>query len=118
MRSVPFILPETGGLIWKFSYRILDPLIFTLIDPTIQHEPETITIASVEMPILVYRQPFDQALVYHIFDDLLSLAKFGGQGFIRVAKGTHLKHSLDPTLRSRVIAGTLVFLAITLGKIC
>lgn len=86
--------------------RILDPLIFTLLDPAIQQESTTITVADVQLPILVYHQTFDQALIHHVLDDLLSLAKFGGQGFIRIAKGFHLKHTLDTKLRDRVRACT------------
>lgn len=61
-----------------------------------------IKVDGVRLPILVYKNTFDQARVHHVLDDLLSLARFGGQGFIRIAKGSFLKHTLDPAFRERV----------------
>jgi len=91
----------------KSYLRILDPLLFTLLDPQIMPQAEMIKVAGVRLPILVYRHTFDQARVHHVLDDLLSLARFGGQGFIRIAKGSFLKHSLDPAFRDRVRASEL-----------
>lgn len=82
--------------------RILDPLLFTLLDPAIKQQPTIIKVAGVDIPVLVYQGKFDQARVHHVLDDLLSLARFGGQGLIRIAKGSFLKHSLDPNFRERV----------------
>lgn len=84
--------------------RILDPLIFLLLDPAIQQKLSNVEVAGLELPILVYHQTFDQARIHHVLDDLLSLTRFGGQGFVRIAKGSFLKHTLDPTLRDRVRA--------------
>ena len=89
-----------------FACRILDPLIFLLLDPAIQQKSLDVEVAGLELPILVYHQTFDQARIHHILDDLLSLTRFGGQGFVRIAKGSFLKHTLDPTLRDRVRACT------------
>ena len=84
--------------------RILDPLLFTLLDPAVKHHQTTLVVAGVNLPSLVYRSTFDQARVHHILDDLLSLARVGGPGFIRIAKGSFLKHTLDPAFRERVRA--------------
>ncbi|KAL8286531.1 hypothetical protein RQP46_004548 [Phenoliferia psychrophenolica] len=91
----------------KSYLRILDPLLFTLLDPAVKHHPTTLVVAGVHLPSLVYRTTFDQARVHHVLDDLLSLARFGGQGFIRIAKGSFLKHTLDPAFRERVRASEL-----------
>lgn len=88
----------------KSYLRILDPLLLTLLSPAIKQVPASVNVAGMDVSILVYNQTFDQARVHHILDDLLSLARFGGQGFIRIAKGAHLKHSLDPAFRVRVRA--------------
>lgn len=61
--------------------------------------------ADLRIPVLQYRSSFDQARVHHALDGLLSLARFGGQGFIRIAKSAFLKHSLDPALRQRILDG-------------
>ncbi|KAK4703671.1 hypothetical protein P7C70_g2546, partial [Phenoliferia sp. Uapishka_3] len=91
----------------KSYLRILDPLLFTLLDPAIKLHATALTVAGVNLPILFYRSTFDQARVHHVLDDLLSLARFGGQGFIRIAKGSFLKHTLDPAFRDRVRASEL-----------
>ncbi|KAM0754971.1 hypothetical protein T439DRAFT_284317 [Meredithblackwellia eburnea MCA 4105] len=87
----------------KSYLRILDPLLFLLLDPAIKQHQTNISVAGITLPILVYRNTFDQARVHHVLDDLLSLARFGGQGFIRIAKGSFLKHTLDPAFRERVL---------------
>ncbi|KAM0788392.1 hypothetical protein ACM66B_001530 [Microbotryomycetes sp. NB124-2] len=91
----------------KSYLRILDPLMYTLLDPDIKFHAETIKVDGVRLPILQYQHVFDQARVHHVLDDLLSLARFGGQGFVRIAKGSFSKHTLDPALRERVLASEL-----------
>ena len=91
-------------ILLTFAGRILDPLIFALLDLSIQQKSANVEVAGLELPILVYHQTFDQARTHHILDDLLSLTRFGGQGFVRIAKGSFLKHTLDQTLRDRVRA--------------
>ncbi|GEM07562.1 cellular morphogenesis-related protein [Rhodotorula toruloides] len=91
----------------KSYIRILDPLLFVLLDPAIQLESRIDKVADVRVPILVYTQAFDQARVHHVLDNILSLARFGGQGFIRIAKGSFLKHTFDPALRERVLGADL-----------
>ncbi|GAA5902657.1 hypothetical protein JCM8208_007031 [Rhodotorula glutinis] len=91
----------------KSYIRVLDPLLLSLLDPTIASRAETVKVDGVRVPVLVYGRAFDQARVHHVLDNLLALARFGGQGFVRIAKGSWLKHTLDPALRERVIAADL-----------
>ncbi|GAA6042706.1 hypothetical protein JCM8097_003757 [Rhodosporidiobolus ruineniae] len=91
----------------KSYIRILDPLLFALLDPTISHRSKMDKVADVRLPLLEYQSAFDQQRVLHVLDNLLALARFGGQGFIRIAKGSFLKHTLDPALRERVLAADL-----------
>ncbi|GAA5921263.1 hypothetical protein JCM3775_002966 [Rhodotorula graminis] len=91
----------------KSYIRVLDPLLLSLLDPTIVSRAETVKVDGVRVPVLVYGRAFDQARVHHVLDNLLALARFGGQGFVRIAKGSWLKHTLDPALRERVIAADL-----------
>ncbi|GAA5936298.1 Dop1p [Sporobolomyces koalae] len=88
----------------KSYIRILDPLLFSLLDPTIVFESSLIKVSDTRIPILRYPRPFDQRLVQHVLDNVLALARFGGQGFIRIAKSSWLKHTLDPALRERVMS--------------
>ncbi|GAA6000168.1 hypothetical protein JCM10207_007887 [Rhodosporidiobolus poonsookiae] len=91
----------------KSYIRILDPLIYALVDPAIKPQSRTIKVAGIRIPTLVYETAFDQARIIHVLDNLLALARFGGQGFIRIAKGSFLKHTLDPALRERVLTADL-----------
>lgn len=84
---------------------MLDPLLFTLLDPSIKQQSVMLKVSELRVPVLQYSNAFDQARVHHVLDDLLSLARFGGQGFIRIAKSAFLKHSLDPAFRQRVMDG-------------
>lgn len=83
----------------KSYLRVLDPLFTTLLDPRIRRRPVTLNIADREIFIQEYVAPFDDAIVEHAFENLLSLARFGGQGFTRIAKGCQLKSTLDPALK-------------------
>ncbi|GAA5872796.1 hypothetical protein JCM8547_005705, partial [Rhodosporidiobolus lusitaniae] len=91
----------------KSYIRILDPLLFALLGPSISFRSHISRVADVRLPSLEYERAFDQFQVHHILDNLLALSRFGGQGFIRIAKGSFLKHSLDPALRERVLAADL-----------
>ncbi|GAA5834665.1 hypothetical protein JCM9279_007075 [Rhodotorula babjevae] len=91
----------------KSYIRVLDPLLLNLLDPTIACRAETVKVDGVRVPVLIYSRSFDQARVVHVLDNLLALARFGGQGFVRIAKGSWLKHTLDPALRERVITADL-----------
>jgi hypothetical protein len=89
--------------------RILDPLLHSLLDSTISFRSQTVKVSETRLPILVYQQSFDQLRVQHVLDNLLALARFGGQGFIRIAKSSWLKHTLDPALRERVMSCAFPF---------
>ncbi|GAA5887198.1 hypothetical protein JCM6882_002446 [Rhodosporidiobolus microsporus] len=91
----------------KSYIRILDPLLFSLLDPTVQLRDNLGKVGDVRVPTLVYERAFDQSRIHHVLDNLLALARFGGQGFIRIAKGSFLKHTFDPSLRERVLAADL-----------
>ncbi|BGP14202.1 hypothetical protein JCM10213v2_002145 [Rhodosporidiobolus nylandii] len=91
----------------KSYIRILDPLLFALLAPNIDFHSHLVKVGDVRVPVLTYESAFDQTRVHHVLDNLLALARFGGQGFIRIAKGSFLKHSLDPALRERVLAADL-----------
>ncbi|GAA5884793.1 hypothetical protein JCM16303_007269 [Sporobolomyces ruberrimus] len=91
----------------KSYIRVLDPLLCSLLDPAISFRAQIVKVSETRMPILVYTRPFDQYRIQHVLDSLLALARFGGQGFIRIAKSSWLKHTLDPALRERVMNAEL-----------
>jgi hypothetical protein len=84
---------------------VLDPILFILLNPAIVHRPVSVKISNVSIEIVHYRCPFDQARVQHVLENLLSVIRFGGQGFTRVAKGSVTRQTPDEALRKRLQAG-------------
>lgn len=91
----------------KSYLRILDPLFITLISSEIKRSPTTITLRDRTFSIFHYTHPFNQAAVNHALECVLTLARFGGHGFTRIAKTCYMKHSHDPTLRKLLDAAGL-----------
>ncbi|GAA5993677.1 hypothetical protein JCM10908_002290 [Rhodotorula pacifica] len=91
----------------KSYLRVLDPILFVLADPRYLVNARLERLGEVRVPLFSYAQAIDQDQMQHALDSLLSLARFGGQGFIRVAKASFLKHSFDPALRQRVLQADL-----------
>ncbi|OCH88751.1 hypothetical protein OBBRIDRAFT_64803 [Obba rivulosa] len=86
----------------KSYLRILDPLVCDLLDPTIIRSPTTIELAGKQLLSFSYERPFDQRYIYHILEVLLSVIRFGGQGFSRIARSTPISRSPYPELIGRV----------------
>ncbi|GAA5972409.1 hypothetical protein JCM8115_004327 [Rhodotorula mucilaginosa] len=91
----------------KSYLRVLDPLLSVLADPRHLVRMRVEKLGDIRMPVFSYGQAIDSDQLHHALDSLLSLARFGGQGFIRVAKASFLKHSFDPALRQRVLQADL-----------
>ncbi|KAG0147859.1 hypothetical protein CROQUDRAFT_42250 [Cronartium quercuum f. sp. fusiforme G11] len=91
----------------KSYLRVLDPLFITLIASDIQRSPTTITLGDRTFSIYHYVHPFDQACVHHALECILTLARFGGHGFTRIAKTCYMKHAHDPALRKLIDAADL-----------
>ncbi|KAH7886231.1 Dopey, N-terminal-domain-containing protein [Phlebopus sp. FC_14] len=77
----------------KSHIRILEPILYDLLDPTIRRKPRLTKIRGKEIRGYVYEQSFDQRYVHHVLEILLSIVQFGGQGFARIARTTPLKHT-------------------------
>lgn len=58
-----------------------------------------------EISGFTYTRRFDQHRVDHLVESLLSLTKFGGQGFGRVARSTQFRRSSHAGFVDRVDAG-------------
>ena len=52
-----------------------------------------------------YERPLDQRYFTHLLETLLSVVKFGGQGFSKIARGTALSRSANVDLLERLQAG-------------
>ncbi|KAH9043683.1 Dopey, N-terminal-domain-containing protein [Lactarius pseudohatsudake] len=60
---------------------VLDPILYDLFDPSIRRAPSTTRVNGKQLQGYSYERPFDQTYVNHLLETLLSVVKFGGQGF-------------------------------------
>ena len=93
---------------------MLDPILYDLFDPCIRYSPSTTELKGKQLQGFVYDRPFDQHYVNYLLETLLSVVKFGGQGFCKVARGTPVNRSMYNSLLQRLQAGTwqgLLYLA-------
>ncbi|KAF7302659.1 Dopey-N domain-containing protein [Mycena chlorophos] len=86
----------------KSYLRVLDPILFDLLDSGIRRQPTVVKVKGKELQGFVYERPFDQRYVNHLLDMLLSIIRFGGQGFAKTARGTSIKRSHHAGLVHRV----------------
>ncbi|OJT08448.1 Protein dopey [Trametes pubescens] len=86
----------------KSYLRVLDPILFDLFDPTIRYSPSTTELRGKQLQGFVYDRPFDQRYVNYLLETLLSVVKFGGQGFSKIARSTPISRSLYGTLLQRL----------------
>lgn len=82
--------------------RVLDPILFDLLDPSVRRSRSFTRINGRELQDFVYDAPMDQRLINYLLDTLLSVVRFGGQGFVKVANSTPIRKSLHPGLVKRV----------------
>lgn len=87
--------------------RILDPLLYELLNPSVRRMATTVTVKGKQIPGYHYVLPFDQRYTNHILDTLLSVIRFGGQGFVKTARGASVKRSHHAGLVHRVESGML-----------
>ncbi|KAH7100146.1 Dopey, N-terminal-domain-containing protein [Auriculariales sp. MPI-PUGE-AT-0066] len=87
--------------------RVLDPVLFDMMDPAIRRSAVSTTLIGRDVSGYVYDLPFDQRRLNYLLMTLLSLVRFGGQSFDKIARGTLLKRSLDPELVRRAQEASL-----------
>ncbi|KAG6911306.1 hypothetical protein DXG01_002145 [Tephrocybe rancida] len=91
----------------KSYLRILDPILFDLLDPSMRRIPFTAKVHGRELRIYLYERPFDQRYSNHLLDLLLSIIRFGGQGFAKTARSTPIRRSHHAGLVQRVEGGAI-----------
>ena len=97
------------------SYRVLDPILYDLLDPSVRWVPTTIQVRGKDLQGFLYERPFDQRYLNHLLEVLLSIIRFGGQGFAKAARSTPVRRSPHNGLVKRIESGTLaVFFNATL----
>ncbi|KAG7099897.1 hypothetical protein E1B28_001698 [Marasmius oreades] len=82
--------------------RVLDPLLFDLLDPSIRRTPTSMKVGGKEIQGFLYERPLDQRYARHLLDMLLSIVQFGSQVFAKTARTTPIKRSQHPGLVERV----------------
>ncbi|RPD65070.1 hypothetical protein L227DRAFT_519769 [Lentinus tigrinus ALCF2SS1-6] len=93
----------------KSYLRVLDPLLYDLFDPAIRFSPSTTEIKGKQLQGFAYDRPFDQRYVNYLLETLLSVVKFGGQGFSKVARSTPISRSLYSNLLQRLQSVSAAF---------
>ncbi|KAI1794036.1 Dopey, N-terminal-domain-containing protein [Ganoderma leucocontextum] len=93
----------------KSYLRVLDPMLFDLLDPNIRYSPSTAVLKGKQLQGFDYERPFDQHYVNYLLETLLSVAKFGGLGFCKVARTTPISRSLHSALLQRLQTVTAAF---------
>jgi hypothetical protein len=88
----------------KSYLRVLDPILHDLLDPSILRTPTTVKVRGKELPGFLYERPFDQRYIQHLLETLLSVIRFGGQGFAKTARTTAIRRTHHSGLRQRVDA--------------
>lgn len=85
-------------------YRILDPILYELLDPTIVRTPTQVKVHGKEIQSFTYTKQFDQRYINYLLEILLAVVRFGGQGFVKTAISSPIRRSYHPGLISRVDA--------------
>ncbi|KAH7907786.1 Dopey, N-terminal-domain-containing protein, partial [Hygrophoropsis aurantiaca] len=88
----------------KSYMRVVEPILFDLLDPSIRRTPKSTRIQGREIQGFIYEQPFDQRYVNHLLEILLSIVHFGGQGFAKTTRTTPVGRSHHQALLYRLDA--------------
>ncbi|KAJ4470942.1 Dopey, N-terminal-domain-containing protein [Lentinula aciculospora] len=86
----------------KSYLRVLDPILFELMDPSILRSTTAMRVKGKEIPGFTYERPFDQRYINHLLDMLSSVIRIGGQGFVKTARMSGIKRSHHSGLVTRV----------------
>jgi hypothetical protein len=97
---------------------VLDPILYDLLDPAVKRVPSATNINGKQLQGFSYERPFDQTYINHLLETLLSVVKFGGQGFVRVVRTTLIQRSYYPELVERVQFSMLHYLFFHNGDKC
>lgn len=84
--------------------RILDPILFELLDPAILRTPTQTKVHGKEIQGFTYEKPFDQRYINYLLEVLLSVVRFGGQGFAKTVRSSYIRRSHHTGLVNRVDA--------------
>jgi hypothetical protein len=89
---------------------VLDPILYDLLDPSMKRVPSITNTNGKQLQGFAYERPFDQTYVNHLLETLLSVVKFGGQGFVKIVRTALVQRSHHSGLVERVQSGMLLCL--------
>ncbi|TDL26444.1 hypothetical protein BD410DRAFT_521497 [Rickenella mellea] len=92
----------------KAYTRVLDPILFDLLDPSMLRTETIVAVKGREIRVYSYKRTFDQRQIHYMLDILLHVVRFGGQGIGRVAATTTIERSASADLIDRVSHSGLV----------
>ena len=110
------VLPTLNTRLVTQETRVLDPILYELLDPSILRIPSTFKVRGREIPGFLYERPFDQSIVNHLLETLLSMVTFGGQGFAKAARTSSIKRSHHSGLIQRVANSMYITPSIVVKK--
>ncbi|KAJ3572176.1 hypothetical protein NP233_g3254 [Leucocoprinus birnbaumii] len=87
--------------------RILDPILYELLDPAILRIPAQVKVHGKEIQGFTYEKPFNQRYIHYLLEVLLSVVRFGGQGFAKTARSSYIRRSHYGGLVSRADASKM-----------
>ncbi|KAL1738627.1 hypothetical protein HDZ31DRAFT_78212, partial [Schizophyllum fasciatum] len=86
----------------KSYLRVLDPILFDILDPGIRRSPSLTKIRGKELQSFMYERPFDQRYVHHLLELLVGVMRFGGQGFAKTIRTTPVRRTPNAELIERL----------------
>ncbi|KAG6877602.1 hypothetical protein C0993_005728 [Termitomyces sp. T159_Od127] len=107
LNSISSRLTALVTLAWnpdEWLQAILRELEHELLDQNVRRILSTAKVNGREIQVFLYEYPFDQRYMNHLLDLLLSIIRFGGQGFAKTAKATPIRRSHHTGLVQRVEA--------------
>lgn len=78
------------------------------MDPSIRRTPTITQVRGKELQTFLYDCPFDERYINHLLETLLSIVRFGGQGFAKTARSVPIRRSHHSGLVQRIEVGEFV----------
>lgn len=82
---------------------------YDLFEPSVRRSPATTEVHGRQLQGFSYDHSYDQRYTNHILETLMSVVKFGGQGFSKIARTTLLNRTPYVALLQRLQAGKFLY---------
>lgn len=85
---------------------MLDPVILDLLNARPARTPVSAVYQGRSVRGYHYVRPFDQKAVHYTLESLLAVVRFGGQGFVRIARSSLFNRTAHPGLLALAQSGS------------